>query len=41
MNGYLEPEKKAELIVLLYEEAREQEGKVDRSRIMKLIRLAS
>lgn len=41
VNGYLEPEKKAELVVLLYEEAREQEGKVDRSRIMKLIRLAS
>lgn len=41
VNGYLEPEKKAELIVLLYEEAREQEGKVERSRIMKLIRLAS
>lgn len=41
VNGHLEPEKKAELIVLIYEEVREQEGKLDRARVLKLIKLAS
>lgn len=36
---YLEPEKKAELILLLYEEA-EHEGKVDRDKTIRLIKLA-
>ncbi len=40
-NGHLAPEKKAELILLLYEEAREREGKVDRSRVLQLVKLAS
>lgn len=40
-GGVLEPEKKAELIVLVYEEIREQEGRIDRSRILKLVKLAS
>ena len=37
----LEPEKKAELLVLLYEDVREHEGKVDRARILKLVNLAA
>lgn len=41
VNGELEPEKKAELIALIYEEVREQEGKVDRARVLRLIKLAS
>jgi transcriptional regulator with XRE-family HTH domain len=41
VRGYLEPEKKGKLCVLLYEEAHEQEGKMDRSRVLKLIKLAS
>lgn len=40
-GGFIEPEKKAELIELLYEEFREREGKVDRARILKLVKLAS
>ncbi len=40
-NGHLAPEKKAELILLLYEEARDREGKVDRARVLKLVKLAS
>lgn len=41
VNGDLEPEKKAELIALIYEEVREQEGTVDRARVLRLIKLAS
>lgn len=37
----LEPEKKAELLVLLYEDVREHEGKVDRARIIKMVNLAA
>lgn len=37
----LEPEKKAELLVLIYEDIREHEGKVDRARIIKLVNLAA
>lgn len=40
-NGHLAPEKKAELILLLYEEARDREGKVDRARVLQLVKLAS
>ena len=37
----MDPEKKAELLVLLYEDIRESEGKIDRSRIIKLVNLAA
>lgn len=37
----LEPEKKAELLVLLYEDVREHEGKIDRARIIKIVNLAA
>lgn len=37
----LEPAKKAELLVLLYEDVREHEGKVDRARIIRLVKLAA
>lgn len=40
-NRYLEPEKKAELIMLLYEQICEEEGKVDRAKIVRLVKLAS
>lgn len=40
-NLYLEPEKKAELIVLVYEEIRDEEGGIDSSRIAKIIHLAA
>ncbi len=37
----LEPAKKAELLVLLYEDVREHEGKVDRARVIRLVNLAA
>lgn len=37
----LEPAKKAELLVLIYEDVREHEGKVDRARVIRLVKLAA
>lgn len=37
----LEPTKKAELLVLIYEDIREQDGKVDRARVIRLVNLAA
>lgn len=37
----LEPSKKAELLVLIYEDVREHEGKVDRARVIRLVNLAA
>lgn len=37
----LEPSKKAELLVLIYEDVREHEGKVDRARVIRLVKLAA
>jgi transcriptional regulator with XRE-family HTH domain len=37
----LDPEKKAELFILLYEDIREHEGKVDRAKVIRLVKLAA
>lgn len=37
----LEPAKKAELLVLIYEDVREHEGRVDRARVLRLVKLAA
>ncbi len=37
----LEPEKKAELLILLYEDIREHEGKVDRAKVLRLVKLVA
>ncbi len=37
----LEPAKKAELLVLIYEDIRDHDGKVDRHRVLRLVKLAA
>lgn len=37
----LEPAKKAELLVLIYEDIRDHDGKVDRTRVLRLVNLAA
>lgn len=41
LGGTIESKKKAELLSLIYEDVREQEGKVDRARIIRFVNLAA